>query len=58
MLIRVDAYRYSTMVERDGLQLRVPGYAFIRDAGTLDELEVGDAIRLEWASVRSGKHHH
>jgi hypothetical protein len=27
---RVDAHRYSTLVERDGVRLRVPGYGFMR----------------------------
>ena len=26
----VDVHRYSTMVEREGVQLRVPGYGFMR----------------------------
>src|SRR5580704_16524244 len=27
---RVDAHRYSTLVERDGVRLQVPGYGFMR----------------------------
>jgi|SRR5713101_6799092 len=30
VVTRVDAHRYSTIVKRDGLQIRVPGYAFMR----------------------------
>jgi hypothetical protein len=30
VVTRIDAHRYSTIVERDGVQLRVPGYAFMR----------------------------
>ena len=30
VMTRLDARRYSTIVERQGVQLRVPGYGFMR----------------------------
>jgi len=30
VVTRVDVHRYSTIVERNGVQLRVPGYGFMR----------------------------
>ena len=30
IVARLDVHRYSTIVERDGVRLRVPGYRFMR----------------------------
>jgi hypothetical protein len=30
IVARIDVHRYSTIVERNGVQLRVPGYGFMR----------------------------
>jgi hypothetical protein len=58
VVIRVDAHRYSTVVERDGVELRVPGYAFMRALPhDLAHFVVENTLRLDrgfWGSVAAG----
>ncbi len=59
IVTRVDAKRYSTVVERDdGVQLSVPGYGFMRALPhDLAHYVVESALRLErgfWGSVAKG----
>ena len=56
---RVDAHRYATSVERDdGVELCVPGYAFMRALPhDLAHYVVESALRLDygfWGSVHAG----
>jgi hypothetical protein len=58
VVIRVDAHRYSTVVERDDVELRVPGYAFMRALPhDLAHFVVENTLRLDrgfWGSVAAG----
>jgi hypothetical protein len=58
VVTRMDAHRYSTIVERDGVQLRVPGYAFTRALPhDLAHFVIEDTLRLDrgfWGSVARG----
>ena len=58
VVTRLDAHRYSTVVQRDGVQLRVPGYAFMRALPhDLAHFVVEDKLRLNrgfWGSVADG----
>jgi hypothetical protein len=58
IVTRVDAHRYSTLVERDGVQLRVPGYGFMRALPhDLAHFVVEGSLGLErgfWGSVADG----
>jgi hypothetical protein len=58
VVTRADAHRYSTVVERDGVRLRVPGYGFMRALPhDLAHFVVEDTLRLSrgfWGSVASG----
>jgi hypothetical protein len=55
---RVDAHRYSTIVERNGIQLRVPGYGFMRALPhDLAHFLVDGSLGLDrgfWGSVADG----
>lgn len=58
VVTRVDAHRYSTIVERDGVQLRVPGYGFMRASPhDLAHFVVEGSLGLDrgfWGSVADG----
>jgi len=58
VVTRVDAHRYSTLVERDGVRLRVPGYASIRSLPhDLAHFVVEGSLGLDrgfWGSVADG----
>jgi hypothetical protein len=58
VVTRVDGHQYSTMVERDGVQLRVPGYSFMRALPhDLAHFVIEDTLRLDrgfWGSIASG----
>lgn len=58
VVTRLDAHRYSTVVQRDGVQFRVPGYAFMRALPhDLAHFVVEDKLRLNrgfWGSVADG----
>jgi len=58
VVTRMDAHHYSTIVERDGVQLRVPGYAFTRALPhDLAHFVIEDTLRLDrgfWGSVARG----
>ena len=55
---RVDAHRYSTLVERDGVRLQVPGYGFMRALPhDLAHFVVEGSLGLNrgfWGSVADG----
>ena len=55
---RVDAHRYSSLVERDGIRLRVPGYGFMRALPhDLAHFVVEGSLGLDrgfWGSVADG----
>jgi hypothetical protein len=57
-ITRVDAHRYSTVVERDGVRLQVPGYGFMRALPhDLAHFVVEGSLRLNrgfWGSVAEG----
>jgi hypothetical protein len=54
VVTRIDMHRYSTIVERSGIQLRVPGYGFMRALPhDLAHFVVEGGLRLErgfWGS--------
>jgi len=58
VVTRIDMHRYSTIVERSGIQLRVPGYGFMRALPhDLAHFVVEGGLRLErgfWGSVADG----
>jgi hypothetical protein len=58
IVTRVDEHRYSTIAKRDGLQISVPGYAFMRPLPhDLAHCVVEATLRLDrgfWASVADG----
>ena len=59
VVTRIDANRYSTLVERDeGVKLRVPGYGFMRALPhDLAHYAVESTLRLDrgfWGSVATG----
>lgn len=58
VVTRVDAHRYSTIVERDGVRLRVPGYGFMRALPhDLAHFVVEGSLGLQrgfWGSVADG----
>src|SRR6266567_9347864 len=58
VVTRVDAHRYSTLVERDSVRLRVPGYGFMRALPhDLAHWVVEGSLRLRrgfWGSVADG----
>jgi hypothetical protein len=58
VVTRVDAHRYSTVVERDGVRLRVPGYGLMRALPhDLAHLVVEKSLGLDrgfWGSVADG----
>lgn len=55
---RVDVHRYSTITERNGVQLRVPGYGFMRALHhDLAHFVVEGSLGLDqgfWGSVADG----
>ncbi len=58
VVTRLDAHRYSTIVERQGVQLRVPGYGFMRALPhDLAHFVVEGSLGLDrgfWGSVADG----
>ena len=58
VVTRLDAHRYSTIVERDSVQLRVPGYGFMRALPhDLAHFVVEGSLGLDrgfWGSVAVG----
>lgn len=58
IVTRVDGHRYSTIAVRDGVQLRVPGYAFMWALPhDLAHFVVEDTLSLDrgfWGSIASG----
>lgn len=58
VVTRVDVHRYSTIVERDGVQLRVPGYGLMRALPhDLAHFVVEGSLGLDrgfWGSVADG----
>ena len=59
VVTRVDAHRYSTIVERNEVQLRVPGYGFMRALpDDLAHFVVEASLGLDrgfWGSVSDGR---
>jgi hypothetical protein len=58
VVTRVDVHRYSTITERNGVQLRVPGYGFMRALPhDLAHFVVEGSLGLDqgfWGSVADG----
>src|SRR5437899_662001 len=58
VVTRIDAHRYSTLVERDSVRLRVPGYGFMHALPhDLAHWVVEGRLRLHrgfWGSVADG----